>query len=99
MIGKERLTEVDMLDISYRIARLPVQKEYEINGKKYSFAHAMTSRPSISQSLSYYMMGTAELDSFFRRNRCIYLMDCGCGFRSGKLACMCIETGERFYTD
>lgn len=27
----------------------------------------------------------------------VYMMDCGCGFVSGKLACMCIETGERFY--
>lgn len=29
----------------------------------------------------------------------VYLMDCGSGFESGRLACMCIETGERFYSD
>lgn len=28
----------------------------------------------------------------------VFLMDCGCGFESGRLACMCIETGERFYS-
>lgn len=28
----------------------------------------------------------------------VYLLDCGCGFGSGKLACMCIETGERYYS-
>ena len=27
----------------------------------------------------------------------VYLLDCGCGFSTGKLACLCIETGERFY--
>lgn len=29
----------------------------------------------------------------------VYLLDCGSGFRSGRLACYCIETGERYYSD
>lgn len=29
----------------------------------------------------------------------VYMMDCGCGFACGRLACMCLETGERFYVD
>lgn len=28
----------------------------------------------------------------------VILMDCGAGLRSGKLACLCLETGERFYS-
>lgn len=28
----------------------------------------------------------------------VYLLDCGCGFADGKLACICLETGERFYS-
>lgn len=28
----------------------------------------------------------------------VYLMDCGCGFAGGKLACICLENGERFYS-
>lgn len=28
----------------------------------------------------------------------VYLMDCGCGFENGRLACMCIETGKRYYS-
>lgn len=28
----------------------------------------------------------------------LYMMDCGCGLPSGRLACMCLETGERFYS-
>lgn len=28
----------------------------------------------------------------------VYLMDCGCGFTGGELACICLETGERFYS-
>lgn len=27
----------------------------------------------------------------------LYMMDCGCGFGGGRLACMCLESGERFY--
>lgn len=29
----------------------------------------------------------------------VYMMDCGCGFTNGKLACMCLESGERFYEE
>lgn len=28
----------------------------------------------------------------------VYLMDSGCGFTGGKLACICLESGERFYS-
>lgn len=28
----------------------------------------------------------------------VYLMDCGCGFTGGKLACICLENGARFYS-
>lgn len=27
----------------------------------------------------------------------VYMMDCGCGLPNGRLACICLETGERFY--
>lgn len=27
----------------------------------------------------------------------VYMMDCGCGLPGGRLACMCLEMGERFY--
>ncbi len=28
----------------------------------------------------------------------VYLMDCGCGVAGGQLACLCLETGKRFYS-
>lgn len=28
----------------------------------------------------------------------VYLLDCGSGFGTGRLACLCIETGERYYS-
>lgn len=27
----------------------------------------------------------------------VYMMDCGCGFAYGRLACFCLESGQRFY--
>ncbi|MBD5452335.1 MAG: hypothetical protein HDR25_06810 [Lachnospiraceae bacterium] len=37
--------------------------------------------------------------SIWRNNKeNVYLLDCGCGFVSGKLACICLETGECFYS-
>ena len=27
----------------------------------------------------------------------VYVCDCGCGFESGRLGCLCLETKEEFY--
>lgn len=27
----------------------------------------------------------------------VYMIDCGCGFKSGRLGCLCLETEEEFY--
>ena len=105
-----------------------------LEGKKYLFAHAMTSHPDVREEDRYYMRGTMDIDCFFfegidgyismcghtptdsivwkkdrryldepgnsiwcndRHN--VYLLDCGCGFAGGRLACLCLETKERFY--
>lgn len=131
---RQRITEVDMLNIANLIKKLPLQRELELNGKKYLFAHAMTSHPDDREEDGYYLMGTWEINSFFfggidgyismcghtptdnivwkkerryldepgnsiwvndRHN--VYLMDCGCGSANGRLACLCLETKERFY--
>lgn len=40
-----------------------------------------------------------ERHSIWRNNKeNVYLLDCGCGFAGGKLACICLETGECFYS-
>lgn len=133
---RQRLTEVDMLNLADLIDSLPLQKELEIDGAKYLFAHAMTSPVGVPQKRDYYLMGTFDLEAFFmegiegvismcghtptenilrgRYNNMyldeyknsiwrnekenVYLLDCGCGFKSGRLACICLETGERFYS-
>lgn len=132
---KQRMTETDMLNLADLIHNLPLQKEIDIDGKKFLLAHAMTSYPSVIGSNDYYLMGNWGLETFFlegidgyislcghtptdnivwkksgvylgedahsvwRNNKeNVYLMDCGCGFASGKLACICIETGECFYS-
>ena len=39
-----------------------------------------------------------SLGSVWRNERKnVYMMDCGCGFASGRLGCLRLETGERFY--
>jgi predicted phosphodiesterase len=133
---KQRMTEVDMLNLADIIHGLPLQRCLSIDGKEYLFAHAMTSYPSLMEPNDYYMMGNWELDSFFlegiegyisvcghtptynivwkkdgrylgeygnsiwvNEKENVFLLDCGCGFGSGKLACMCLETGECFYSD
>ena len=131
---RQRITEVDMRNIADLIKGLPLQRELELEGKKYLFAHAMTSHPDVREDDRYYMRGTMDIDCFFfegidgyismcghtptdsivwkkdrryldepgdsiwhndRHN--VYLLDCGCGFAGGRLACLCLETKERFY--
>ena len=126
-----------MSNLADKILELPLQKELDIEGEKYLFAHAMTSNVNVLQKRDYYLMGNYELEVFFlegidgyismcghtptenviwthgnnvyldkyknsiwrNEKRNVYLLDCGSGFRSGRLACYCIETGERYYSD
>lgn len=43
-------------------------------------------------------LDTAKSSIWCNEHKNVYLLDCGCGFGTGKLACLCIETGERFYS-
>lgn len=60
----------------------------------------------LGHTSSSYMFGSQDgkfLDEKFNsiwinRNENVFLIDCGCGFTNGKLACLCLETGERFYS-
>lgn len=131
----QRLTEVDMLNLADLILNLPLQKELDLNGKKYLFAHAMTSPVGVPEKSEYYLMGTYDLEAFFlegidgvismcghtptdnviwrdgtyldeyknsvwcNEKENVYLLDCGCGFKSGRLACICLESGQRYYSE
>ena len=134
---RERLTDVDLLELAEWILRMPLQAQLTLDGQRYLFAHAMTS-PSQTEADAYYLLGdlttgeetyaafllegTAGYLSFcghqhtgnfaaYPGGYCdadrpavwhnaagnVYMMDCGCGFADGRLACFCLETGERFY--
>ncbi|MBD5506989.1 MAG: hypothetical protein HDR05_02750 [Lachnospiraceae bacterium] len=72
---KQRMTEADMLNLADLIHNLPLQKEIDIDGKRFLLAHAMTSYPFLKESKNFYMMGNWELEAFFfRRNRRIYFI-------------------------
>ncbi len=72
-----RLTRVDMLDLADIIMKLPVQKDMVIDNKRYLFAHAMTSYPSIPESSEYYLMGNYDYDSFLLDGIEGYISMCG----------------------
>ena len=132
---KDRLVEVDMLNLADLIMKLPLQIETEIGSVKYLFAHARTFDPKQGeQEAKAYLEGLGAMQEYYDcgvdgyvslvghcdsqyqcrnlqgsyldeqsgsiwRNspRNVYMMDCGCGLPGGRLACMCLETGERFY--
>ena len=43
-------------------------------------------------------LDTVKSSIWCNERKNVYLLDCGSGFGMGKLACFCIETGERFYS-
>ncbi len=130
---QQRLTPGDLRQLEAFIHRLPLHADLELKGKKYLFAHAMTSSPDRWRKADFYLMGDWYIDQFvtegvpdyvsfcghsntanfstFSGAYCdeegtsiwhneagnVYMMDCGCGFTGGRLACMCLETGERYY--
>ncbi len=133
---KERLTEVDILNLSDQIMKLPLQVEVEIGSERYLLAHARTSFPFLGEvKKERYLEGDDTSDEYLRNGidgfismvghmdssymmSCgygrfldeksgsiwtndkenLYLMDCGCGLAGGQLACICLETGERYYS-
>lgn len=132
---KDRLAEVDMLNLADLIMRLPLQVDIEIGSAKYLLAHAMTFDPSMGkQDDKIYLEGLGDMQAYWEhgvrgyaslvghhdsgyqngnhlgryldeelnsiwlnKQRNVYMMDCGCGLPGGRLACICLETGERFY--
>lgn len=133
---KDRLVEVDMLNLADLIMNLPLQIEIEIGVEKYLFAHAMTFDPAQGdQKTKAYLEGSEAMQEYWEhgvdgyvsfvghhdsRNQYqnpkgsyldersdsiwlnelgnVYMLDCGCGLPSGRLACICLETGDRFYS-
>lgn len=59
-IMRQRLTEVDMLNLADLIDSLPLQRELEIDVTKYLFAHAKASPVGVPQKRAYYLMGTYD---------------------------------------
>ena len=130
---RDRLPEVDMLNLADWLMRLPLQHEAEINGSRVLFAHAITSDPNALKDDIYYLMGDGtddtfyvdgiegytsfcghasssffaryggsyldeELKSIWRNDKGnVYMMDCGCGYADGQLACLCLDDMRRVY--
>lgn len=46
----------------------------------------------------YFSLDEYKYSIWVNKKENVYLLDCGCGFASGKLACICLESGERFYS-
>lgn len=130
----KRLVERDMITLADWIMAAPVQIPEEIDGRRYLFAHAMTSAPDNMMEEDYYLMGgelgfpywkngiegyislcghtptdivrmwygdeykQSKLEIWSNPKGNVYMLDCGCGlYYSGRLGCLCIETGETFY--
>lgn len=62
-----------------------------MNNEKYLFAHAMTSAPEG-------ILGNPKPGYIYKENHHIAI-DCGCNRRNGRLAAVCLETGQEYYVE
>lgn len=63
---KDRLVEMDMLNLSSWIDSLPLQAEVEVEGTKYLLAHAQTTDNVAAKDREYFLMG--DLDKEYYQN-------------------------------
>lgn len=94
---------VDLTVMPYKWILPPTEKtSAELEGEKGAFYHMFN--PLYPEgSVKYYRKSDGEyldgmLNSIWRNEKKnLYLMGCGCGLPNGRLAGICLETGERFY--
>ena len=65
---KDRLTQVDLLNLADLIMGLPLQIEINIGSKKYLLAHAMTFDPAlVEQDDTLYLEGLYDMEEYWRQ--------------------------------
>lgn len=107
---RKHLTPIDMQDMAHWILSKPNQTAVAIDGINYQFAHHVASLLSDGmEEREFLNMGAEARISIFghtsTQNRRIWksthenvwCVDCGCGYRSGQLGCLCLETQQEFY--
>ena len=108
---RKRLPPVDMLELANWILSKPNCIEITVAGTNYLLAHDIASLCSgaASDKQKFQASGVDGYISIFghdstqdqriwkNRRGNVYCIDCGCGYRSGQLGCLCLETRQEFY--
>lgn len=117
---RQRLTEVDMLNLADYIDNWPCQNEITVGNQKYLLAHAKAITPEITATKEQYACFSD--DEFYKNgidgyiSICghynpsgssvwenekgnVLLIDCGAGYKSGRLACLRLDDKSIMYID
>ena len=108
---RRRLTPVDMQELAHWIQSKPRLFSMSANGINYLFAHDMeTLLLNCKLEQNYFLekgadgyismfghTSTSDHRIWKNERRNVYCVDCGCGYRSGSLGAICLETGEEVY--
>lgn len=108
---RERLVPVDLLALADWIMDKPETLRVSVNGASYLFAHqpeqiceefAIDKQMFFERGIDgtvclFGHEGTANHRIWKNERGNVCNMDCGCGFKSGSLGCLCLESGEEFY--
>ena len=95
------LLETDVAGQKYLLAHEAETIRKIIMLDEYYLPGIGTSDPFIQIGAEEYVSicGHFNVGSYIWRNKKenVYLLDCGCGYMDGQLACLCLETKEEFY--
>lgn len=102
---------MDLLALAEWILDKPEILRVSINGRSYLFAHqaqqlcdefAIDKQTFFEQGINgtvcmFGHEGTAHHHIWKNERGNVCNVDCGCGFKSGSLGSLCLESGEEFY--
>jgi len=106
---RQRLTPVDMQELARWILAMPSQLTISVAGTEYILTHDMSLLFPDAKQEEILATGVEGCISVFghvstpghriwkndRGN--VFCIDCGCGYRGGRLGCLCLETGQEVY--
>lgn len=108
---RERLVPVDLLALAEWLLDKPEILRVKVNNTFYLFVHQaeqiykefdIDKQIFLEQGINdtvclFGHEGTASHRIWKNKKGNVYNIDCGCGFKSGNLGCLCLESGEEFY--
>ena len=92
--------EIEVNDVKYLLAHAMTSEPDKILPDEY-YLTGVPNNTYLEQGIAGYISicghSSTEGKILKNNNETIYVIDCGCGFKSGRLGCLCLESKEEYY--